>query len=345
MKNLTTEKRYMYDLLVRKKIMKKISSGIYMLLPRGMNIYFNFEQLILNLFRKQLNIAVVDFPLIVLESKCQKSIVEKYSKICFFTESLSRKKYILSSDICLFEDEVTLLLEKRPIMSNSIRFRNNYEASDSKKRLFQYHSFEFAFSYLRDWEGIKNAIHMLGRELGINLFIRRKNSKSTELNILAYGTQSIYECKNCKKKYLFNEGCCAEIVLNTNNVYYAIAHIQINNDIGYMGFSFENLLGFICEISQHGDWGILPLPLENREVIITNTLNPLIQEIYNYFYNSGYNVYKKDGRVQEVVSEEALIFGYDERKKKYLIYDGYTERYSKLNENEMKNIMCGWKIY
>lgn len=345
MKNVTTEKRYMYDLLVRKKIMKKMSSGIYMLLPRGMNIYLNFEQLILNLFHEQLNIAVVDFPLIVLESKSPKSIIEKYSKICFFTESLRRRKYILASDICLFEDEVALLLEKRPIMSNSIRFRNNYEPSDSKKRLFQYHSFEFAFSYLRDWKGMKKAIHMLSRELGINLFIRRKDNKSKEFNILAYGTQSIYECKKCKKKYLFNEGCCAEIVLNTNDVYYVIAHIQIDNDIGYMGFSFENLIGFICEVSQHGDLGILPLPLENREVIITNTLNPLIQEIYNYFYNSGYNVYKKDGRVQEVVSEETLIFGYDEKKKKFLIYDGYTEQFSKLNENEMKDIMRGWKRY
>lgn len=343
MNRITSEKKCMYDLMVELKILKKCSSGIYMLMPHGMDIYWKFQMMFYNIINEQLQISIIDMPLLIPYATCPSEIIDSYKELFFTTSDRKGKKYLLTSDINIFSQQLKPILSENAILCLNVRFRNNYEGSDSKKRLFQYHSCELIFDYNRDWKKIKNVLMHLSSKTGLKMFLKKKNREATEYNICVFCTQTLYKCNKCKKMYLFNERCCCGDINKVNKqVYYAIGHIQIYEDIAYLGFSFENLLGAICENMQYGGWGIFPAELEKRKIVITNLSNKYCIDIFNFFKANNYDILYENKRVISYKESNYLVFGFDEKALKVLIYDGYTSRFNKLSEGEIEEILSLW---
>lgn len=136
MNKVTSEKRCMYDLMVELGLVNKCASGIYMLMPRGMEIYLEFQKMFQQIVRKKLKTSIIDVPLMLPVSHCSTEVMEHYEELCFATNNKKGKKYILTSDISLFSQQLIPMLDQNSLLCMNVRFRNNFEGSDSKKDFF-----------------------------------------------------------------------------------------------------------------------------------------------------------------------------------------------------------------
>lgn len=330
--------KFMFDYLTEANILKKFSSGIYILPSNGINFLKKLERIILDSILKYSNVSWVDFPLIVRDNLIDNEIIENYGDISFWTSNRSNQKYILNSDIQLYENFIIKDLKNEILFSSNIRFRNKYAGSVSKKTLLQYHAFELAFDYEKEWENIRKWISDLGKILNIKLILRKNKGNSNEYNIIYLGKRNLAVCKECKNIIVVPDKCCGEFEIINENITYKLAHIVIkDNNIGYFGISFEHLIGAIFEKNQFGRWCLLPSKLENRKIIISDLDE--INSLCSVLISKGYSILKSNLRVADFKGKnDCLVIGFDKKRNVYIIYDGYFKTMTKVNYKDLNKI-------